>query len=250
MEDKKVALGIDRFLAKVWADYSLELFLASDNITKCYELLTLHLKDEITGIDSARKTSNQLKRLWLLENDGKQILRLSAKEIINANGITDYSIFHFGMAINVFPIFFETCNKIGVMTKSNHSVDRKQLISRVSEKYANPSSTPRIVDRVVQTLVNWGFLVQNNDSLALCQFTLDIEEISSWFILSLMSASNVQEAVLADLYSTPFKLGVNLHIARISINRSKLLNISRDTHGAEVIAIANNNENLSEKPYF
>ena len=62
MADKKVLLGMDRFLALEWANYALDLFLSSDDEEKNYELLSNQLKKEISGVESARKTSIQFKK--------------------------------------------------------------------------------------------------------------------------------------------------------------------------------------------
>lgn len=63
MSERQVKIGFDRFLALEWADFALELFLSpKEEIKKC-QILKSYLQKEIPGVDSARKTSNQLKRL-------------------------------------------------------------------------------------------------------------------------------------------------------------------------------------------
>jgi len=228
---------MDRFLALEWANYALDLFLSSDDEEKNYELLSNQLKKEISGIESARKTSIQLKRLWLTEKNGKQDLRSIAKEIINNRTVVNYSIFHLGMAINVFPIFYETCNKIGTLSKSHQYLNRQIIIRRVSETFANPTSIPRIVNRVIQTLVDWRFLLVNEDSLLVKQVNLEDKEISSWFVFSLMKASNCQEMTIPDLLSNPNKMGINLVDIRSHINQSNIIKINRDTFGSEIISV-------------
>jgi len=46
-----------------WADFALELFLSPKEEIEKYQILKSYLQKEIPGVDSARKTSNQLKRL-------------------------------------------------------------------------------------------------------------------------------------------------------------------------------------------
>jgi hypothetical protein len=235
MADKKVLLGMDRFLALEWADYSLDLFLTSNDEKKNYEFLSNQIRNEISGIESARKTSNQLKRLWLSEKDGEQDLRSIAREIIRNQSVVNYSIFHLGMAINVFPIFYESCNKIGTLSKSYPYLSRQIIIRRVSETYANPSSIPRIVSRVIQTLVDWGFLLVKEDSYLVKQVSLEDKEISSWFVFALMKASDSHEISISDLLSNPNKMGINLIDIRSHINQSSFLKINRYTVDSEII---------------
>jgi hypothetical protein len=154
MINKPVKIGFDRFLALEWADYALELFLSSQNNELNYELLKLYIQKVVQGKESARKTCNQLKRLWLNSEDNFQLLRETAKDCLLTNTDIDYAIFHFGVAINVFPIFKNTAQKIGELAVLQNRFLRNQVIERVSMDYLNPSSIPRIVTRVIQTLEN------------------------------------------------------------------------------------------------
>jgi hypothetical protein len=235
MADKKVVLGMDRFISLAWADYALDLFLSSDDGSKNYELLTNQTKKEIAGKESARKIANHLKRLWLVEKDGKQDLRSIAKEIIRNQTIVDYSVFHLGMALNVFPIFRETCNKIGTLSKSHQRLNQQDIINRVSETYANPSSTPRIVYRVIQTLLDWGFLLVKEDGFCVKPLQMDDKNLSAWFIFALLKASDIDEISMSGLLSNPSKLGANFIDIRSHVIESSFLKISRDAFDSEII---------------
>jgi hypothetical protein len=99
MSEKKVKIGFDRYLAKEWADYALGLISTSDSESQKYELLKICIQKQISGTDSARKTSNQLKRLWLNENDGLAKLRSEAARIFEQNPLTNPYILHLGICV-------------------------------------------------------------------------------------------------------------------------------------------------------
>ncbi|PKO03869.1 MAG: hypothetical protein CVU43_00705 [Chloroflexi bacterium HGW-Chloroflexi-5] len=237
MADKKILLGMDRFLAKELADYSIELFLISENVKNNGDLLSLQVRNEIPGVETARKTSDQLRRLWLTENDDKQIIRAEAKNVLIEQNIHDFALFHFGMAINVFPIFYETCKKIGTLSVSNPKIDKQLLIQRVSETYANPSSIPRIVDRVVQTLHDWGFIKIDNRKIIITTITIANDQICSWFTYALLQSMNTNEISISDFSSSPIKLGIIFQDLRNQIANGKRIKISRNSFGSEIISV-------------
>jgi hypothetical protein len=173
MIEKKIKIGFDRFIALAWADYSLELFLGSGNESDNYQALKIYLGSEISGAVTSRKAGNQLKRLWLTGSDGNQDLRDLAKKILVKHRSTKLSIFHIGMAINVFPIFREICNQLGVLNRIQGVVPQPIILSRVAEAYASPKSMQRVVARIIQTLVDWKLLSKEGSSIKLIDIALD-----------------------------------------------------------------------------
>jgi hypothetical protein len=237
MVEKNINIGIDRFLALEWANYSLELFLSSGEGKLNYQLLTDFLQKIILGKESARKTSNQLRRLWLNGQDDCQKIRSIAREILVSHPIMDQSVFHFGMALNVYPIFKETCNKIGSLSRVQGDFSRKSVIDRVTETYVNPTSVPRIVARVVQTLIDWKFLIAIGSKLRVNELIIEDDQLAIWFILALMNLNDNKGIVLTDFDSYPEKIGVRIINIRKIVHDSELLVVRRNSTGIEYIEI-------------
>jgi hypothetical protein len=237
MSDKQVKIGLDRFLAQEWADYALELFLSSEDEKTNYELLKNYINTMVPGIESSRKTANQLKRLWINKRDENLQLRSMVTDILKEDLVIDKSIFHLGMAINVFPIFRETCCKIGELGMVVDCISSQDVINRVTERYINPTSIPRIVTRVMQTLADWRMLNLTDGKIELRQKVTGNLTIASWFILSVMNANSRSELLLRDWELVPEKLGVNIFDLRECIQDSSYLTLRRSLTGEEVIEI-------------
>jgi hypothetical protein len=237
MIEKKVILGFDRFMALAWADYSLDLFLSSGSESANYQALKIYLASEISGSVTSRKTGNQLKRLWLTSSDRNQDLRDLAKTILVNHPATQQSIFHIGMAINVFPVFRETCNQLGVLSRIQGAVPLPIVSSRVAEAYASPKSMQRVVARIIQTLIDWQLLSKDDGSLKLHQMTLKNNEVQSWFVLALLKARNVNSILITDLEYLPEKLGVSFGNIRSAASSSPQIQLGRSSSGLELISI-------------
>lgn len=236
MIENTVKIGFDRFLALDWADYSLELFLNSENEAGNYQLLKEYLGKVISGEDSARKTSNQLKRLWLNSKDEFHLLRLDASTILKQAKVISHSAFHLGMAINVFPIFQETCRKIGEISKVQPCISRKTIVDRVSQTFLNPSSIPRIVSRVIQTLEDWQFLEVSRDEVRLRKISLESHEESAWVIQALMCSQGKTELPITSINNFPEKLGIEFLDFRQTLHQSSQFSVRRNANGEEMIA--------------
>lgn len=241
MTNNKIKIGFDRFLALRWADYSLELFLSSENEAENYRLLKEYLKSEITGEASARKTSNQLKRLWLNNQDECQFLREQAAAILKENNTADLWAFHFGMALNVFPIFRETCRKMGELSRGQPTLSRGLIADRVSQAFLSPNSTPRIVSRVIQTLEDWKLVETRQDVVRLCEIPLEDVNLGTWLVQALLFSQQKDELSITSINNIPEKLGVKIPNLRHLVQQSNCFTIRRNASGEEVIAAAGPN---------
>jgi hypothetical protein len=239
MIDKQVRIGMDRFLALKWADYSLDLFISLDDEKKNYELLCKYLQGEIRGTETSRKTANQLKRLWLNKVDENHKLRIHAKEILRSRPQVNRSIFHLGMAINVFPVFKEVCHRIGILSKLQGSIPKQAVIDRVVEAFVNPTSIPRVVDRVLQTLIDWRFLEQEDGKIRFVELILNNDEEGlPWFVISLMKANRQDAISPQDLKVMPERMGINFLDIRKNLSAHPGFTLTRDQTGNESVALS------------
>lgn len=237
MIDKPVKIGFDRFIALEWANYSLELFLNSQNEVENYQLLKHYLQHETPGLESARKTSNQLKRLWLNQQDDYRSLRTYAGDILVNKGVTEQSLFHLGMAINVFPIFKETCKRIGELAAVQSKLNTKIIGDRVSQIYLNPSSVPRIVSRVIQTLEDWGFVETYHENMRLVTITIDDIDIGAWILSALIYSRQNMEISLSSINNMPEMLGLRYSDPRQIVHQSSFFSTHRNGSGEEMAVL-------------
>lgn len=236
MGEKQVIIGLDRYLACKWADYALELFLSPGEEQEKYQKLKHYMKDEIAGSESAEKTASQLRRLWLNNEDSYRELRDAAARIIHNQMGANHTIYHFGMAINVFPIFRETCRRIGEIAAVQHDLNRAVIIDRVSQNYANPSSIPRIVRRVIQTLAHWGFLDVRGNNFKVVEISISDYETGRWLVQAVMSAENRSEISASLLNNLPINIGIRISDVRTLLRTSEVFTIRRKMDGEETIS--------------
>ena len=90
MTEKEIKIGFDRFLALEWANYSMDLFLSEGNPMMNINHLKSYIYRKVVGTESARKTIDQLKRLWLNENDEYVFLRNMARDIHHQTNVQNH----------------------------------------------------------------------------------------------------------------------------------------------------------------
>lgn len=240
MSSDNVRLGFDRFVAKSWADQALSLFATPGDFEHKYSHLKEWLSFKISGKETARKTANQLKRLWLTPKDGNQILRDS----ILIDGLFDASqdsrIYHYGMAINAFPIFLDVCALIGKLSRLQGECASREVKDRIIEKYGSPLSTPRITDRIFQTLRDWRIIEFDKNSVTPIPLELKNGDQTRWFLFALVFTSATKSMPLTDLTSSPLKLGITTNDIRRELGIGSLLQIHRDATNHEIVMVRDN----------
>ena len=235
MASKKLTIGADRFLALEWANYAYELFISMGDQATARDSLRMYLEDQIEGKESSRKTAIQLNRLWLTSEDSCDSLRKMTLSFPNTPSIMPSPIFHLGLAINIFPIYKQCVLVVGTLAKIMDSVTNKAIVDRVMERFPSPTSIPRAVGRVLQTLKDWGFIDLLQNRVTIKEIHVVDPDLVNWYILALLQANSQSEITLQELENCPFKLGVNFLHLRKAINQSSDLFLSRSYQGYEVI---------------
>ncbi|NMA12757.1 MAG: hypothetical protein GX933_06210 [Chloroflexi bacterium] len=234
---KPLSIGADRFLSLHWVNYAYELSVSHTNLKEAQTLLHDYLATQIKGSESSRKTLNQLTRLWLTSNDDFTLLRMSAISFNLTDNFKMLPILHFGLSLNVFPIYKETVKVIGTLCHLTGSVLRKTVVDRVGEQFPNISSIPRNVNRVIQTITDWGLITNINGFVQLNPIPIDDDCIASWLLSSILVADHISEISLIDLTMNPLLLGISINEPRRVVQTAGMLSFHRNDKGLEVVKL-------------
>ena len=227
MNYKAPRLGIDRFLALHWADMALDLYMANDDKSKARKQFRSWLSKDIEGQISTDKTAYQINRIWLIENDPFENLRTMARTNGLANNDKHRAILHYGMAINVFPLFVNVCRVTGRLLNLQPSCTNRDIYQRIQEKYGNPASIERASYRTIQTLIDWGLLTNNSGDISTREIFVSDPLTSGWLLTALILAHSTDKIPLVDIVKAPELLGIRFEDARAAIRISSSLKIER-----------------------
>ena len=139
MSEQKLTIGIDRYIAKRWADYAFDLRSSASQEQNSYIQLQKWLSQEIKGKEVVEKTSSQLRRIWLAE-DQYNLLRKQAVEIGSGQDPSSRMILHYGLALNVFPFFRDLCVSVGRLIRLQGKCQGKEVRQRLLEKYQSKAT--------------------------------------------------------------------------------------------------------------
>lgn len=236
MNNQKNSLGFDRFMALRWVDMALEAFLAHHDPDVAFRQLKEWLSKEISGKETVRKTATQTRRLWLAKGDQHDELR---RQVINnglAENVAFWPILHYGLALNAFPLFRNVCQTTGRLLNLQASCHREDIYRRIQEIYGNPASTGAATRHVIQTLVDWGFLLEKDKEISAKEIRIDEANLTQWLVEALLRARQVEKLPLADLTKLPELLGIRFKDVRSAIRSASHLRIEY-TLGFEMICV-------------
>lgn len=227
-------VGFDRYIDIQWADFAFEL--AQTNLPKEDKVreLRLWVNSKITGSEAAEKTANVLRNLWIEEFEDLSPLRITAFQV--GQHLSDYrdkALLHYGMAINIFPIFREVGIVAGRLSSIQGGFTGKELRQRILEKHGNLGSIPRASNRILQSLVSWGLLLSANKQYRLIPISDNSLGIISWIPEAILNASPQRRLPIADLVHSPELLGVKL--SRENLRNNSKLGFERDGTSIEFV---------------
>ena len=232
---KNIEVGADRFLALEWVNFAFELYHKQNDALVSYQILREYLDGQIEGKESSRKTSNQIKRLWLTQ-DHFEYTRRKVLELPYPINPELVATLHLGIAVNVFPIYNETAKAISLLSGLGDVIPKQSVVNRVMETFANPSAIPRSISRVLQTLENWRLIKQDNQNISLANVSLEEPGLASWMLLAAVCANGFKEVLLPDLVKLPQLVGIKIVDIRKVIKSGGILKIYRNIYGKEVVS--------------
>ncbi len=123
------------------------------------------------------------------------------------------------------------------LSKLQADVNKQTIVDRVVESFVNPTSIPRIVARVLQTLVDWELIEEQQGKINIKKLEINEQQVSVWFIQALLSMNSRVEIPLNDFNHLPEKMGVFIPDIRAHLQASSNLSLRRGLTGEEIISV-------------
>lgn len=154
---RKDIIGFDRRLESKWLDKTA--FLVADGLTPSEVKNSLRESFEDCTSDALRKTISLLMGIWSTVPEEVKPLRNSGISLFLDAEDYERKILHYFMTITNYPFFYDVCMFSGRLLNTTDVFNSKQTISRVQEKWGERSTTIRAVQRSLNTILNWGWLI-------------------------------------------------------------------------------------------
>jgi hypothetical protein len=226
----RLLVGFDQFVSLEWADYALSLATTGVAPVQASIEIKAYLAPHITSTTTARKTANVLSRLWFSPHIDLCEARREALDLYPNSSPQERRLLHWGMAIAIAPLFRETCIQIGRLSKLQGSFKRIQIEERVLEQFGNHGTLPRVIHRIIQTMVNWDVVYQVSPRVYAPHEQTEIrDEYLKWLLEVALLATPSHRAPIDDIARLPeaFPFNLNGNARKLAISSSKL-SIERD----------------------
>jgi len=232
-------IGFDRFIALEWANQAYYIAKKEMGDSEKVREIKDYLSKYIEGKDSIRKTSNLLSRLWI--NAYPSVTKLREEAIMTElSSEKELVLFHWGLAIIIFPFFKEVMSQIGNLLFVQGSFYANDIETRMLNMYSNISSIPRATTRVIQSLESWHLLLKNSNRKYYANGKINVEDPKRllWMLMAVLLSTSSKRIELSELlslnYLFPFQLDPSI---KKEIYLNQRLGIERDGMNKEIIVL-------------
>ncbi len=225
----------ERFIRYDWAEHALELAVQNEPP----HLLRTWLENQGLHEESARRTANILTNLWFPKEPFLHDLHTQAMDLSPALSSGDRLVLHWGMALIVFPLFHHVAQVMGRLLRLQGSFQKREIISRVLERYSNQSTMRRATERVLQSVTEWGILEErDNRYQSKPTQTLLNPEASAWLYRVVLSIDPERHWQINDLTRAAEIFPFEIEHPLVILRHNQTFSFQRDAAGNELVGLS------------
>lgn len=229
-------IGIDRYISLSWLDKAADIAYTEGTVDD----LRVWLAEHIEGPAALKKTNSVLTAIWLRSNPDTEKLRDQALALLPGISIEERIVLHWGMALATYPLFRTTAGVMGRLLRLQGEFTTQDIRSRVLEEYGSIGTVPRAVNRIVQSVKDWGTVDYTDKRYVPSkQLKMNNQPLTVWLLEACVLTSSREHWGLTDLLQAtelfPFDLSKMGHLA---VRRSPRFVITREGLDREVVLLA------------
>lgn len=209
-------IGFDRLVKLKWAE-DLAWRMQAGAIDEAE--LRAALKDVILMTDlpqseTRRKTSTVMLRSFVRVNPEHEALRDGALKLLPSLTVAEAKALYWGLMLMAFPLFEDVAVNIGRLIEVQGEAPIKLVHRRVVEKWGQRGSLPSSINRVIQTMAEWGLIRVDKKKRLLSPVSSVVlgKDVSLWLAKVVLTISETPllptEYVLKPTSCFPFVLGI------------------------------------------
>lgn len=235
-------IGFDRRLRREWLDFVSDCaaaHVAPDVIrAKLHDLLAPVVAE--SGERGARsKTITVLGRLWLVSDPRIDGLRRRALEAFPSLAAGEQLALHWGLALVVYPFFFDVVSAIGRLLKLQGTASLSEVVRRTKEKWGDRERVARSARHVIQSLSDWSVLaVGKNKGVYSAPVPKPLgRDICWWMLEALLLGSGAAMVPFKQLVQSPAAFPFVMDLVRADVPRVATLEVVRHGGDEDVVVL-------------
>mgnify|MGYP000956167401 FL=1 len=151
-------IGFDRSIRLDWLDAAAGASRETEDIEQIRNYLHAYLAENYPNYTARRKTITVLTRVWSRIPESDRPHRVRAFALLPGLNQADRIWLHWGMCILAYPFFRDVVRTVGYSLRYYGSFSKQEIIQRMSETWGERATIPRAVQRVVESLNDWGVI--------------------------------------------------------------------------------------------
>jgi hypothetical protein len=183
-KDKKI--GIKAALRLEWLEYTKRLVksgLDHEDIRAHLHTYLADKKDDGTiakrGDESRSKAVGMLMNTWCCKDIN--ILGFRDK-LINKDDLSSSILAHWVMMSFAYPFWLDIAVFVGRLLSIQEVINKNMVLTRVSETYGDRSAVKRSAQRVIQSFISWGLLIEHDKNCYKCADKILLNETETIFL--------------------------------------------------------------------
>lgn len=228
-------IGFDRFVSLSWMDKALDIAILCGTPGDILSWLA----ERIDGAVAAKKTGSVLSTLWLRSTSETESLRLEALALAQVLPLQERIVLHWGMALVTYPLFRTTASVMGRLLRLQGEFQSQEIRGRVLESYGSIGTVPRAVNRIIQSIKEWGAIGHHDARYAAGEVRTIVDpHASAWLLEACIRASGRDHWEINDLLCAtelfPFQFGKTGHLLP---HQSTRFTVTREGLDREIVLL-------------
>jgi len=209
-------IGFDRVVKLKWAEDLAWRMQAGpiDEVELRAALKDVILITDLPQSETRRKTSTVMLRSFVRVSPAHATLRNDALKLLPKLTVTEAKALYWGLMLMAFPLFEDVAVIIGRLIEVQGEAPIKLVLRRAVEKWGQRGSLPSSINRVINTMGEWGLLAVDKKKRLLSPVSSVMlnKEVSLWLAKVVLTISETPllhtEYMLKPPNCFPFALGI------------------------------------------
>ncbi len=216
-------IGFSQRVRLEWLEETARLALAGNDQATIESLLQEMLHDRVSVGGIAERGTREkiitiLLKVWVTTPPSLKMFKLDGLEMLKSLPHEKHLAVHWGMAMAVYPFWFNVASQVGRLLKLQGSAAAAHVQRRIREQYGERETVSRAARRVLTSLRDWGVLnegISKGVYVPGLRTEIDDAALLSWLIEASLYARCNGSAELKDLVRGPALFPFRIEQAQI-----------------------------------
>jgi len=199
-------IGFDRTIRLDWLDAVAGVSRETKDIEHIRTYLHTYLAQTYPRYTARRKTITVLTRVWSRIPTSDLPLRDEAFVLLHTLDQADRIWLHWGLCLLAYPFFRDVVRTVDRALRYYGSFSKREIVQQMSETWGERVTIPRAVQRVIESLNNWG-VIDRGDKVGRYVYAAPLstsnKDLEMWLLKAVLRANPKDSLPIDQIHAIP-----------------------------------------------